>query len=725
MMQSRPGAGSSEPQARLAAPAPQRPPRSARADGRSPASPAPNAQRRPRALKGFAAAAIFLLAIWPRMVGLETFVTTDEIFWVGRSGNFARALAGGRLALTSQTGHPGVTTMWVGLLGMGPERGQRLGGDRREVSRSQVSRSADFLPSLAAGRRAVALATAVLIAGATLLGWRLLGGGAAVLGGALFALDPFYLAHSQLLHIDALLGGFMAVALLAGLVRWLDGGGYGYLVISALTTGLALLSKSPALFLVGFLPLAAVVVAWRCGRFLDRQLWGDLLTWVGLAAVTYIVCWPALWVAPLDTLRGVFGFVADNANPRHSAAEGGAPSGALFYPAVFALRSTPLMLVGLALLAVEAVARARNRRREWDRGKAGQGGLSHSPSVPLSLPLWGPVVTLLAYALLFGLVMTFAAKSFDRYLLPAFPALDLLAGLGLALSARRLRWIGGAGRLLAGAFLLPLLVYPLATSLPYALTWYNPLAGGGSAAQAALAVGWGEGLDQVARYLNARPNAERLKVTMPGQVYTTVLDSQFVGQVMPAEGGDPSANDAAYFVTYVRGPQEVGPPLYDASFQSWQPELVVRLAGLEYARVYYSGLGVPIGATFSGIAGLEGYGLDTVAGRPGRPLNVKLFWRALGAAPAGTRTVLTLTDPVGREVARSEAPFVPPEPGQARPRSYQLSLSTALTPGEYLAWVALETAPGRPVPLAGRPSALAAGAPEDPLRAVLRSIQVH
>ena len=715
MMQSRPRSGNSEPQARLAAPAPRRLPRSAPADGRRPDPPTPKTEPPTVAFKALAAAAIFLLATWPRMVGLESFVTTDEIFWVGRSGSFARALASGRLAFTFQTGHPGVTTMWAGLLGMGPERSQRLGGDRREVSRGQVSRSADFLPGLAAARRAVAVATAVLIAGATLLGWRLLGGGPAVLGGALLALDPFYLAHSQLLHIDALLSGFMAVALLAGLVRWLDGGSYGYIVISALATGLALLSKSPALFLVGFLPLVAAVAAWRRGRVLDRRLWGELLAWGGLAALTYVICWPALWASPVDTLRGVLGFVADNANPRHSAAEGGAPSGALFYPAVFALRSTPLVLVGLALLALEAILAVADRRLTADGRRADRPVVDH----PLS------IVALLAYAVLFGLAMTFAAKSFDRYLLPAFPALDLLAGLGLALSARRLRWIGGAGRLLAGAFLLPLLVYPLATSLPYALSWYNPLAGGGPAAQAALVVGWGEGLDQVARYLNARPNADRLKVAMPGQVYTTVLDSQFVGQVMPADGGDPSANDAAYFVTYIRAPQEIGPPVYDARFQTWQPEMAVRLAGLEYAHVYNSGLGVPIGATFGGVAGLEGYGLDAVATRPGRTLNVKLFWRALGAVPGGTRTVLTLTDPAGRDVARAEAPLVPPEPGQTRPRSYQLALPTALPSGEYLAWVALETAPGRPLPLAARPTALAVGAPEDPLRAVLRSIQVR
>ena len=46
-------------------------------------------------------------------------------------------------------------------------------------------------------------------------------------------------------------------------------------------------------------------------------------------------------------------------------------------------------------------------------------------------------------------------------------------------------------------------------------------------------------------------------------------------------------------------------------------------------------------------------------------------------------------------------------------------------PGEYLLWVELESLPGHPIPLAGRPASLAPGAPEHPTQAVLRSIQVR
>src|SRR4029079_17870405 len=91
--------------------------------------------------------------------------------------------------------------------------------------------------------------------------------------------------------------------------------------------------------------------------------------------------------------------------------------------------TTPLVLVGLGWLIWEGVASARHT------GVSGRGGL---------------LAILAAYAVLFGFAMTFAGKSFDRYLLPAFPAIDLLAGFGLALVARRVGGRGAAGAVRGG-----------------------------------------------------------------------------------------------------------------------------------------------------------------------------------------------------------------------------------------------------------------------------------
>src|SRR3954447_10507604 len=95
------------------------------------------------------------LPLAPRLTATDVFVTTDELFWLGRSGNFARALAQGRFENTFQTGHPGVTTMWTAVLSLGRERAQEFAQARREISRREVSENPDFVPALARARQGV------------------------------------------------------------------------------------------------------------------------------------------------------------------------------------------------------------------------------------------------------------------------------------------------------------------------------------------------------------------------------------------------------------------------------------------------------------------------------------------------------------------------------------------------------------------------------------------
>ena len=59
-----------------------------------------------------------LAALIPRTAGLNDFYTIDEGYhWPGRVERFSNALAAGDWAATNQSGHPGVTTMWLGALG--------------------------------------------------------------------------------------------------------------------------------------------------------------------------------------------------------------------------------------------------------------------------------------------------------------------------------------------------------------------------------------------------------------------------------------------------------------------------------------------------------------------------------------------------------------------------------------------------------------------------------
>ena len=136
------------------------------------------------------------MALPPRLLETDRFVTTDELFWIGRSAAFGRAIETGQLGQTFQTGHPGVTTMWTAWLGMGSAHARELAPSRREVSRREVSQSPSFLPALASARRAFGVVTALGVGLLGLLAWRLFGPWPALLGGLLLALDPFFLAHS-------------------------------------------------------------------------------------------------------------------------------------------------------------------------------------------------------------------------------------------------------------------------------------------------------------------------------------------------------------------------------------------------------------------------------------------------------------------------------------------------------------------------------------------------
>src|SRR5215211_3674972 len=143
------------------------------------------------------AIAVFAVALAPRWVARDVFVTSDEDSWMRRAGGFAWGVANGRPGRTYQNGHPGVLTMELAILGQGPEGAERF-ADPVTGNPRQVTAVPGFFEGLVEARRAFALANAGLVVLLALLTWRLLGGGPAVIAGLLLALDPFSLAHSQL-----------------------------------------------------------------------------------------------------------------------------------------------------------------------------------------------------------------------------------------------------------------------------------------------------------------------------------------------------------------------------------------------------------------------------------------------------------------------------------------------------------------------------------------------
>jgi 4-amino-4-deoxy-L-arabinose transferase-like glycosyltransferase len=384
---------------------------------------------------------LFLLALIPRLPGLRVFLTSDEpnsVYWA--SSQFVEGLLKGDLSLTYWHFYPGVTMSWVETLGLAVSwLLARLSGGTTETLAQFVRRP--ILDLILAVRLPHALLAAGGVAGLYLLARRLLGHRTALLGALFIALDPFYLAHSRVAHGDAPVTVFMGLSMLAFLV-YLQGTspdstqkafraeegraakGRSWLILSAVMGALAALTKAPGPFMVLFVVMVALgdwlLGSWhghRPDRRLARRWLADLALWGGVAALLFVVLWPAMWINPVGTLLRMLDETFGKVEEGHLVFFMEQPTlnpGPWFYPYVISFRLTPITLIGAVLSAVFIALRSLALVRKIDEE-------SEFPSRYIAAALlWFYVISLL----LFG---NLSPKKQDRYLLPLLPILDVLA----------------------------------------------------------------------------------------------------------------------------------------------------------------------------------------------------------------------------------------------------------------------------------------------------------
>ncbi len=514
------------------------------------------------------ASGLFLLGLLPRLVNLRAFLTIDEPIWVRGAVQFALGLANGELSKTYWHFFPGITTTWGEVLILWVQyliQGLPFGESFATFAVSQLSHPLDLIGSM---RLSSVLITALGIPIVYLLLRPLVGKGLSLLGAGLVALDPFFLSHSRIVNADAVTSIFMLLSLLGFWHAWL-GRGWRWVVFSGVMGGLAFLSKLPAPLVAGYLTILAVAWAVKEGRL--ALLVRFLLVWGGTAIVVVLLFWPALWVKPLETLRLMVtdSILIGEAGEGHRIMFRGMITkdpGWMFYPYIIAFRLTPLVLVGL-LLCLSSVT----TRLGWE-----------SPQRRAT------AMMLFGYAVFIVVVSSFGPKKQDRYVMAVFPALDLLAGMGLFYVYRllamkweiasRLGWLFLGAGLLAQGWALP-------REVPYFSTYYNPLLGGLPRAVQETTVGWGEVLEQSANYLNQLPNAEDLRVAA---WYDSIFAPYFVGQTLPLDGereGDVLAADYVVFYLNQVQRQKPEPELIDF-FRQDAPERIFRVHGVPYAWIY-------------------------------------------------------------------------------------------------------------------------------------------
>jgi 4-amino-4-deoxy-L-arabinose transferase-like glycosyltransferase len=633
--------------------------------------------------------AIGVVALLLRVLDLDRFVHTDEVnFWHPRSYAFLEAVLSGNGAATAISTHPGVTTMWLGSVGILLRRLLLAWGMLGEIS---------FPTEMLLLRLPVVLVhTTAILAGYAMLR-RLFSPLVAALAVLLWATSPFITAFSRFLHVDGLTGTFATLSLLAACCYWNQGAKQetGWLLLSGVMAALAALSKSPGL------AVGPVVVGLAILYVSDdlRQGWRaflPLVVWGFVAVATVVLVWPAVRAAPdkVYTLLRVGVEVEGGSRhvvPNYFLGHMDPTPGPLYYPVVLVMRSTPWTLAGVLLLPWAArfvVPRSAEERTgdEWDRVACMQ--------------FYRTLAVLVGFVIVFAVGLSPFPKKLDRYFVAAFPALNILAAVGLVGGATWLVQRFSHRLLVAGLAALVALVSigNAAWFHPYGIAYYNQLFGGVRAGVQTFLVGEGEGLGEAAAWLNAQPDITGVTVT--STMEQSLQASLREGAQAVSEKGTGMDAATGYVVVYIRHMQRwerTGPPPpYNRFYHRVPPAHVVTIHGVDYVHIYQvpRPLAQVVEADFGEAIHLHSYEVDTSAVRSSGVLSLTVQWQARGAIAENYHLFVHVFNEQGERVSQID---VPPAGLHAPSTSWPLNryllwshpvpLPADLPPGQY--WLTL------------------------------------
>ena len=557
-----------------------------------------------KTLSLFFSVCLFAVASASRLFSLGAHWTSDEAGWLDHSTVFMTAVEMGAFSETLVTFHPGVITMWIAAL-------------RTFFTEPHIS-----VQGLALARWFIGVTLLIGIGVAAVLLYRLLGRWVALIGATFLSFSPLFLAQSRRVHTDALAATFVLLTVLSLLLYCQMPQKRRYLVGSGIAYGLACLAKSNSLILLLWLPICFVLFrtqkeTWR--QFFLRGF-GAGLCFLSCTLLTVFALWPLFWnptflifgmcllavtlftyrklqkeahhrltlyllsVVVVGVVSGymvqtvwrVFDGVAWAITTPHNVehfflGQVLYDPGWLFYPLVLCTETTPLTL---PLVFAGCLFLWRKRRQE---------GYTRQSRIALGL---------VAVVLLFTLCLSLTSKKFSRYLLPAFPIIEILAAIGFF---EFLKWgysyidsrfgTGANAQKLTFSIVTILCLFliqilPVLRLHPYYGTYYN-LCFKLTDIRKIITVGAGAGYDLAAKYLNRKPNAQELRVqTFPqsGQFFY----QYFIGQSPWSDAGEAVIPD--YEVVHLRESQAGWVP--QTGTLNGELEHVITLNGIDYVWIY-------------------------------------------------------------------------------------------------------------------------------------------
>ncbi|WP_170190929.1 glycosyltransferase family 39 protein [Geitlerinema sp. P-1104] len=663
---------------------------------------------------------VFVICFLSRVLFSQVPINIDENLWFFRGSGFVAQILSRDVAKFQETyyqHHPGVPTMWIN--GFGITLGCAVDNwfpPRLTLNPESVTsciyllREQNFVPieSYVFTRVIQGVITSALMTLSSFLMFRLVNLKVAITWIAILALEPFFLAYQRLLITDSLQCGFILVSVLALFLHWRLASGKSYLILSGVAMGMAIATKTTTILL--FPGLIAIAILTELNYFqaifpkkgIAEQA-KDIGIWTLCLMAIFILIWPAMWVAPWQTLsslvedlrqetqRGDLFFLGQTRDRLN----------ALFYPIVIPYRLSPLLL------------------------------LSGFTSVLLaSLPSWKPNVVYQKYLVAnFILIFSFLwmislpGNKFDRYILPIVPVLAINAAIASFIILKRLKhYLNHSDRqrlskiaqtpglsfnisILVILGIQVITVYPF---VPYYISYYNPLLGGTRAAKYVLMRGQGEGLDLVGDWLNRQANPEDL-VVITQVLYRPALAPYFKGEVLAGgiswtEGLLQKAHFLILYVKQIHG--HIPTPEVVDYFTRQDPVHVVQLNGVDYASIYLAGIArpeemqnliTPQETIESEGLQLRGYTLTSERLTPGDDLELTLYWDILQEIPSQTTFSLSINQGntsvmvIPRVILEGLLGDDPIEPGKIIRDLQFVSFPVTLPPGDYSIGISLSS----------------------------------
>ena len=625
---------------------------------------------------------VFLLALVPRLFGLDVFLTADEDDQLRFAAGFLTAILDLDWARAVLLGYPGVPTMALGSLALALRYMWHVWGyaplpDAGPDMVTTLAHVADHpLVYLPAARGVMVIAASLAVLVMYLLMGRIVGRRIAFLAAVLIAFEPFFVANSRVLHVDAPLAYFMFLSFLAFWL-YLTEGRWGWLALSGLCGALATLSKTPGAILGPILVAAGLIYAlhppvasagsqdtvadtplptgqrWR--RFIVAiAIWGIV------AAAAFYALWPSMWADPTSALKWITKDAVIALKTPH-------PSSGVFWGITrsdqspfYYLISLPLRLSPLAFIGVIVGVVVTWR---WRRHR------------PLLLALW-------AYAILFIIPVSIVGRRGDRYILPLYLSFGLLAAIALSWLAQRpgrarpsrlvderpaaanatlwnkairiapWRAFRGRGRWVLAIAVVVQVLFVL-NFHPYYFQYFNPLLGGGRTAPYLINIGWGEGLDRAAAWVNGRPDSAQKTVAA---WYGGQFAPFFKGHTIDLSANEPALT-ADYTVFYINQVQR-GFPSREllAYFRDREPMETIRLGHVDYAQVYPGPviafvppheIQVPVDSTLGGAVHLMGYDITPSSIPADDEIRITLHWQTLSPVSGDYNVYIRVLDDVG------------------------------------------------------------------------------